>query len=70
MNGDDKPVAEGNDEDDGSEEDDEKDRQDVEAKNLCRRLLLLKCFHSAQKNESRLQKLSEIILLVGGYCKK
>ena len=49
MNGDDKPVAEGDDEDDGSEEDDEKDRQNVETKNLCRRLILLKCFQSAQK---------------------
>ena len=54
MNGADKPVAEEGDDEEDGEEDEGDERNDVESKNLCRRLLLLKCFHSAQKNESRL----------------
>ena len=54
SNGADKPVAEGDEEDDGSQEEDEDDGHDVVSKNLLRRLLLLKCFQSAQKNDSRL----------------
>ena len=53
MNGSDKPVAqEGDDEDDSSEKDG--DQHDVEPMNLFQRLLLLKCFQSAKKNNLRL----------------
>ena len=53
MNGSDKPVAqEGDDEDDSSEKDG--DQHDVEPMNIFQRLLLLKCFQSAKKNNLRL----------------